>query len=72
MTKFEQVGVNLQYDADSVRRAKANFKHSCDVCCSRGIRISCDRCAIAATHSMVVAGFETAPESVRRVRVALA
>ncbi len=69
MTRFEQVGVNLQYDAVSVRQAKKSFKYSCDVCCCKGIRLTCDRCAIATTHAMVVAGFETATAPVQAGRI---
>ena len=57
MTKFEQVGVDLQYDAMSVRDAVTSFRYSCKVCCRRGMRIDCDRCAIRATHDMTVAYF---------------
>lgn len=57
MTKFEQVGVNYQYDAKSTQEANSAFKRSCDCCCAKGIRIDCDRCAIAHAHSMVVAAF---------------
>ena len=66
MTKFEQVGVNLQYDAVSVRHANKNFKYSRDTCCSKGMRIECERCAIAATHAMVVAYFQSKPTVVTR------
>lgn len=59
LTKFEQVGVNYQNDAASKREANRSFRHSCRVCCERGIRVECDRCAIAATHDAVVASFET-------------
>lgn len=59
MTKFEQVGVNLQYDAVSASHANKNFKYSCDTCCSKGMHIECDRCSIAVTHAMVVAYFES-------------
>ncbi len=62
MTKFEQVGVNYQYDATSKREANRSFQYSCRVCCERGIRIDCDRCAIAATHNMVVAALEPAAQ----------
>lgn len=69
MTKFEQVGVDLQYDALSVRDAVKSFRYSCKVCCRRGMRIDCDRCAIRATHDMTVASFasyarELPPEEV--------
>ena len=58
LTKFEQVGINFQNDATSKREANKSFRYSCRVCCERGIRIECDRCAIAATHDVVVAAFE--------------
>jgi len=63
MTKFERIGVELQQEAVNVRHAKRNFRYSCDVCCNRGLRIDCDKCAIAATHSMVVASFEILKET---------
>ena len=60
MTKFEQIGVNYQNDAASKREANSSFRYSCRVCCERGIRVECDRCAIAATHDAGIAAFETA------------
>lgn len=58
MTKFEQIGINHQYNADSKEDAKKAFEHSCNVCCNRGMHIQCDKCAIACVHSLVVATFE--------------
>lgn len=57
MTKFEQVGVNYQYSAETKSQANKSFARSCDVCCHKGIHLDCDRCAIAEAHSMVVAYF---------------
>lgn len=57
MTKFEQVGVNYQYDANNIEEANKSFQHSCNCCCNKGIRIECDKCAIAHTHALVVAYF---------------
>ena len=57
MTKFEQVGVNYQYDAKSTQEANSAFKRSCDCCCAKGIRIDCDRCAIAHTHHLIMGYF---------------
>ena len=57
MTKFEQVGVNRQYDANNIQEANKSFQHSCDCCCAKGIHIDCDRCAIAYTHSLIMAYF---------------
>lgn len=58
MTKFEQIGVERQLESDTKAAALYNFKHSCKVCCYRGMKIDCDRCAIAFTNSEVVACFE--------------
>ena len=58
MTKFETIGVNYQYDATNKHEANKAFNHSCKVCCNRGMHIECDRCAIAYTHSLVIAYFD--------------
>lgn len=57
MTKFEQVGINYQYDATSIREANKAFQHSCDCCCNKGMHLDCDHCAISHVHSLVVAYF---------------
>lgn len=57
MTKFEQIGVNYQYDATSTQEANKAFERSCHCCCHKGIHLDCDRCSIAAVHNMVVANF---------------
>lgn len=58
MTKFEQVGVNYQNDAESKEQANRSFRYSCECCCTRGLRIECDRCAIAVAHNLTIAAFE--------------
>lgn len=55
MTCFERRGCEFQMDSQTVAEAVKNFAYSCKVCCSKGVRISCDRCAIAVTHENVVA-----------------
>lgn len=57
MLKFEQIGVNYQYDANNIHEANKAFKYSCECCCSKGIRLECDRCKIAVVHNLVVAYF---------------
>lgn len=59
MTKFEQVGINYQYEADTKENANRSFHYSCDCCCNRGMHIECDHCAIAAVHSLVIAAFDS-------------
>ena len=58
MTKFEQIGVERQLEADSKREALRSFSHSCEVCCCKGMRLDCDRCSIAFVHKEVVACFD--------------
>lgn len=58
MTKFEQVGVNYQNDAESKEQANRSFRYSCECCCTRGLRIEYDRCAIAVAHNLTIAAFE--------------
>ena len=57
MTKFETIGVNYQYDARNTEEANKSFEHSCNCCCNKGIKLECDRCAIAHVHSMICAYF---------------
>ena len=58
MTRFEEIGVEIQYGATSKRKAQGSFRYSCDVCCKRGMHIECDRCASACAHKAVVESFE--------------
>lgn len=58
MTKFETIGVNYQYDASNKLEADRSMMYSCKCCCEKGMRIDCDHCAIAHTHSLVVAYFD--------------
>lgn len=58
MTKFEQVGINYQYDAVNKTMANRAFKRSCDACCHRGMHLDCDTCSIAQVHNAVIAIFE--------------
>ena len=59
MSKFEQMGVNMQYEAPTKEIAQRKFSRSCECCCNKGLNIKCDRCAIATVHQLVVASFET-------------
>ena len=58
MIKFEQIGVNFQYEAESKGKANSAFKQSCNICCNKGIHLDCDKCAIAVAHSLVIAAFD--------------
>lgn len=69
MTGFERKGCEFQLDSQTVPQAVKNFEYSCEVCCNRGIRISCDRCAIAVTHENVVAFILDVEEERRRREV---
>ena len=58
MTKFEQVGVNMQYEASTKEIAIKKFSRSCECCCNKGMQIKCEHCAIETVHKLVVASFE--------------
>ena len=66
MTKFEQVGVNFQYAAETKEQARRSFDYSCTCCCNRGMRIECDRCAIAVAHKNVIAAIDTIEQEIKR------
>lgn len=55
MTKFEQIAINLQYDAYRKDWAVKQFRQTCYLCALRGRHVDCDKCIIASTHQMVVA-----------------
>lgn len=59
MTKFERIGVNYQNEAESKKQAQKSFAYSCNCCCTKGIRIDCNKCAIAQAHHLTIACFET-------------
>ena len=59
MTKFEQVGVNIQHTSRTKEDAQQKLKYSCDCCCNRGLQIKCDKCAIEITHKLVMASLDT-------------
>lgn len=64
MIAFEERGVEFQYNSASATQAKKNFSNSCNACCRKGIRLDCNRCAISATHSLVLAMFQRVSVSV--------
>ena len=66
MTGFEQKGCDLQMDSDTIPQSIQRFRYSCNVCCAKGMRISCDRCAIAYTHENVVAALKSIEDEKRR------
>lgn len=54
MTSFEAIGVNYQYNANNIKEANKAFEYSCYCCCTKGIHISCAKCAIANAHELIV------------------
>ena len=62
-TKFETIGVERQYESASAFESNRNFRISCNICCRKGLRIDCDKCAIEVAHSLIVATFEKGGEN---------
>ena len=50
---FESIGVSRQYSALNAKEADRQFSNSCKICCNKGIKLDCDRCAINYTHNLV-------------------
>ena len=58
MTKFETVGINNLMNATNKETLINRFSWSCNCCCAKGMRIECDRCAIAYNYNILMAIFE--------------
>lgn len=58
MTFFESKGVEFQMSANTIEQADRMFNYSCQICCNRGLRIDCDRCAICCVHDQVCAAMD--------------
>ena len=44
MTKFEEIGIERQYNSCSKQAAIKAFEKSCDACCKRNMQIDCNKC----------------------------
>ena len=53
MCKFENIGVQRQYESADKRESDRNFHISCNICCTHGLHINCEKCAIAVAHEAV-------------------
>ena len=68
MLKFEQIGVALQQESTSKREAIQKLQYSCRVCCYRGIHLTCEQCAIQATHAITISYFDSVQEAAKGQR----
>ncbi len=57
MNKFETIGVNYQYLAQTVEQATKSLMISCNACThsTRCLYKDCEHCPIQMTHNLVVA-----------------
>lgn len=53
MTRFEERGIDRQYNARSTREAKMALEKSCEICATQGKYINCTYCMIASVHQLV-------------------
>lgn len=53
MTRFEQRGIDRQYNARSAREARRALEQSCEICATQGKYITCAHCMIASVHQLV-------------------
>ena len=53
MTRFEERGIDRQYNAKSAKEAIKALEHSCEICATQGKYITCAHCMIASVHQLV-------------------
>ena len=54
MTRFENIGAELQYGSQNKKAAITRLAKSCQICCQNGLRIDCERCAIMQAHEFIM------------------
>lgn len=57
MTRFEERGIDRQYNARSAREARRALEQSCEICATQGKYITCAHCMIASVHNLVTEMF---------------
>ena len=68
MTKFESVGVNHLYNAQTQPILNRNFGISCNCCATKGRRADCDCCAIRATFENLSGVFADREIAISKLR----
>jgi len=68
--KFIQISKIHQEAALTKRDAINAFNISCNICCSRGIKMDCDRCEVKNYHELIVAVFEDL-ESIKKQKMSI-
>jgi len=58
MSRFEEIGVDKQFSANSVRHAKILLNQSCSICEIRRPHSRCERCPILVAHKNTLEFFE--------------
>lgn len=66
MTKFEQIGAELQQDAMNYKEAERCFQYSCRLCCQHGFRMDCEHCGIHQAHMIKIAALDVMSQPFER------
>lgn len=69
MTYFEAKGVDIQCSCQNEFQSRKQFERSCECCCTRGLRIDCDSCAIRSAHENLLEAFASRKISARAASV---
>lgn len=69
MTRFENTGAQLQYGAQTKKIAAERLDRSCSICCAKGFRIECEKCAIQQAHRFIMDCLSVPSQSPMRVGV---
>lgn len=65
MTKFEEIGTERIALARTQEHTERVFAKSCDLCCSRGIRLECGRCAIETAFNAKMGNYKRVGAMIR-------
>lgn len=62
VAKFQEVGVNRLYSANTIEELNKVYAHSCYCCSMKNMPINCDKCGIAFHHKLIITTFNDKEE----------
>lgn len=57
VAKFQEIGVNRLYLADSIYELNKTFERTCFCCAMRNMPINCDKCGVSYHHILLATTF---------------
>lgn len=57
VAKFQEVGVNRLYSANTIDELNKFYGNSCHCCCVKNVPLDCEKCGIAFHHKLILTTF---------------